>query len=151
MGMRSSFNNEYGVFVYDDLLKEYIAECRKNNEVGYIELEEWYLAHDTFSFGMMDGWKLYGYWYDDSIWLIRLIEKFIDWEKVKENGNGMAEFVYEEGNPFRFILDGEKCAIHVEFIPTEWRSMELKSGGDIVFPVNEVLRKVEAKALGAKL
>ena len=120
MGMRSSFNDEDEIYFHDDLLKEF---CKKNKDKNPMiqVVAEWYENHDTFSFEMLDEFKLQAYWYDDDIAAYRSIAQFLDQSRGGDE-TGWAEFTYEEGHPFKFMLDYDNKEIYVEYVPIVWET-----------------------------
>ena len=119
MGMRSSFNDEDNICIYDRLLNEWL---KTNKDENFDCLRDWYKENKKFGFEMMDGWKTQGYWYRETVIMLKLLERFM----VPGTGTGYANFTYEEGQPFSFHLDYEQRKISLHYVPLEWETMEFE-------------------------
>lgn len=130
MGMYSSFNYEDEIEIYDDEFYNYLKDIKKKEGEDVFTRDDiirWYDENKVdgklpkFSFTMFDGWKIQGYWYDEFCKVISIMGKFL-----KPNCHGYAEFTYEEGQPFKFICNGEDKEVSVEYVPLVWENMDFK-------------------------
>jgi hypothetical protein len=135
MGMSSAFEEEDEIHIYDELFYEWCKSLKgktfkdKYKRTGTYstagDVVKWYDDNRTngklepFSFECFDDWKIQSYWYDEFCYVIKGMEKFMKDNKF----DGRANFRYEEGHPFMFILDYSKKEIRVEYAPIMWETM----------------------------
>lgn len=132
MGMYSSFQDE-DLHLNEGKLKmdwEFgKLDKYKENETlqAFMKYRE---ENGQFSFEAFDEWKIQGYWYDNFMEFLYLLKDYIDIEKDDYN---YAEFVYEEGQPFKIVYQNEgegedgkpEVSVKVEYVPLNWEEFEI--------------------------
>jgi len=64
---------------------------------------------ETIDFSIWDGYKIEGYWYEDTVLVLKMLASVIE---------GYAEFLYEDGYRFRIVFENGK--VYKELCKEVW-------------------------------